>query len=270
MNSHISDLTPGIGERVVTAGGTRAGKSALMEWSMRDVQHSRPTAMQILVDTKPRFRAETERGRFRGIRGSRKSAAYRYESWTAGPVVPNSVVVDIWDENPFKNIWHENRPGEIAIMQGADLEDWKRMLLLLKGYVNAHIKGRERRIVVDESLDFTAGTHSASIPRTTFSTAPPARAANVVLASKWERTVCTDCRLSFFTCAHDSTCFICETIKTCDTSMTAECRTPNLPREITFSVSTEFNPEVLFRNRTPVVWYYLTGISGNYRNREER
>jgi hypothetical protein len=145
----IGAITPGPAERSATIGGTRAGKSALEEWRMRHVQQTRPMCMPIIVDSKPRFRAETERGPFRN---GRKDAKRRYENWTAGPVVPNSVLIDIWDEKPFKDVW--NRPGEIAVMQGGELADWKRMLYLLNGFVGANIKGRERLIYVDEVLDF--------------------------------------------------------------------------------------------------------------------
>lgn len=271
MNSHISDLTPGKGERVITAGGTRAGKSALMEWTMRDVQRTRPEAMQILVDTKPRFRAETERGRFRGLRGNRKPAAYRYESWTSGPVIPNSVVVDIWDENPFKNIWHESRPGEIAIMQGADLEDWKRMLLLLKGYVNAQIKGRERRIIVDECLDFTVATRSASIRKMTFSIALPAPEVSAELVSKWVLIGFMECRRSFSIWPPVSTYSIYGMMETCGTYRLAACVMRKVPRAIMYSDNIAFNPAVPFRNLIPEDCIFRTGISSNYqnRNREE-
>lgn len=148
--AHIAELTPGKGERALTFGGTRSGKSALSDMTLMHVQHVRPHALQVLVDTKPRYRAEMERGPFR--RG-RRSAAYRYESWEAGPTIPNSVAVDIWDEKPFQGLWKDH-PGEVAIMQGAEFEDWRRMLALLRGFVNANIKGVERRIIVDEVLDF--------------------------------------------------------------------------------------------------------------------
>jgi hypothetical protein len=149
LSVHISALTPDESERAVTIGGTRAGKSALTEWQMRHVSQSRPACMQALVDSKPRFRAETERGPFRK---GRRSAAYRYEHWSKGPVVPNSVVVDIWDDHPFRGLW--KRPGEIAILQGETYQEWRRILALLNAFVSAQIKGRERRMIVDEVLDF--------------------------------------------------------------------------------------------------------------------
>lgn len=234
--THISKLIPGKAERVITLGGTRAGKSALQEWTAREIQRERPTAMQIIVDTKPRYRAETERGRFRK---NRKPADYRYESWSAGPTIPNSCVVDIWDEHPFKGMWE--RPGEIAIMQGADFEDWRRMLLLLKGFVNAQIKGRERRIIVDECLDFTKGIHSELIPKTMCSIG-----LRVQEGSEESESILA--RIGLMAYLHssciwlpDSIYFTCVMTKTCVTYRTAELPTPKVRRETIFSANTESN-----------------------------
>jgi hypothetical protein len=146
---HIQELTPDPGERHMIFGGTRSGKSSFQDWSLRTVQATRPDAMQILVDTKPRFRAETERGPFgRG----RRNAAHRYSSWSKGPVVPNSVALDLWDDNPFRGVFQ--RPGEIAVLQSGESQDWKRILALLQAYTKANVSGRERRVIVDECLDF--------------------------------------------------------------------------------------------------------------------
>jgi hypothetical protein len=149
---HISNLIPAPGERVATFGRSRAGKSSLMDWEIREIQRTRPTCMQLLVDTKPRFRAEKTRGPV-GYK-NRRDASKLYEHWAKGPVVPNSVVVPIWDEHPFRGLWNSNNPGEVAIMQSGDAGDWKRMLQLLTAFTNAHIRDRERRIVIDETLDF--------------------------------------------------------------------------------------------------------------------
>lgn len=146
----IADLCPGPGQREIVLGGTRAGKSAYQEWETRCIAKHRPSAMQIIVDTKPRFRAETERMRINPKK--RKSAAWRYKSWAKGPVVPNSVLADIHDPHPFRGMWNE--PGEIVIIQSGEASDWRRMLYLLNGFTKANIQDRERRIVVDEALDF--------------------------------------------------------------------------------------------------------------------
>jgi hypothetical protein len=146
----LADLIPGPGKREIVFGGTRAGKSSYMDWEARLVQKLRPSAMQILVDTKPRFRAEKES--YGPANRYRRNAAYRYKSWAKGPVVPNSVVVDLWDRHPFRGLWRI--PGEIAIMQSGDAADWRRMLQLLRMFAQKNIKDRERRVQVDEVMDF--------------------------------------------------------------------------------------------------------------------
>ncbi len=202
--AHVSEITPAKGERVISIGGTRAGKSSLTDMTMMQVQSERPIAMQVLVDSKPRYRAETERGR---RYTSRKSAAHRYESWQAGPTIPNSCLIDIWDDHPFKGMW--DKPGEIAIMQGGEYDDWRRMLQLLKGFVSAQIKGRERRLIVDECLDFTSETRSALTPEMMSSIVQPARVPKEESALTLERIEFTGYRRSFWLWLPESTSFTC-------------------------------------------------------------
>ena len=138
------------GERHLIYGGTRAGKSSYIDWQMRAIQDKRPTCMQVLIDSKPRFRAETERMPFNPK--GRRSASYRYEHWSKGPTVPGSVLVDLHADRPFRGLW--TKPGEIALMQSGDSAEWQRMLVLLQSFVHAHIGDRERHMTVDEVLDF--------------------------------------------------------------------------------------------------------------------
>lgn len=263
--AYISALTPEKGERVMTFGGTRAGKSALQDMTMRNIQLARPIAMQVLVDSKPRYRAEAERGRFRK---GRRNAAYRYESWEKSPVIPNSVVIDIWDEHPFKDIW--NRPGEIAVMQSGEPEDWRRMLALLKGFVNAQIKGRERRIIVDECLDFTSGTLGVSTPRMTYSCVPLGRVANAELVSILGHTEFMACRPSCFTCFQESICFICVQIRTCGIYGILESKTQNHRKAIISSGNIQFNREAPSRHHSQESFPCLNGILVSYRKPNRR
>lgn len=191
---HISDLTPDPGERYLVFGTSRAGKSALMDWHLRDVQTRRPDCLTVLVDTKPRFRAEQEIGAF----GRRRSAERRYASWAKGPVVPNSVVMDLNRERPFTGMW--KNPGEVVIMQSGETEDWKRMLFLLNHFTQTHIKGRERLMIVDECLDFTGETHSESTRRTTSFTAHAVREVRGQLGPGSAHIACTVFLPSFSTC----------------------------------------------------------------------
>lgn len=137
-------------ERHYLYGDTRTGKSAFDDWEMRTISETRPDCMQVLVDSKPRFRAETERMPFNAK--GRRSAAWRYKGWQKGPTVPNSVVVDLNSPHPFRGMW--TRPGEIAILQSGDESDWRRMLTLLMAFTKAQIGERERHLTVDEILDF--------------------------------------------------------------------------------------------------------------------
>lgn len=206
---HIQELTPDEGERAATIGGTRSGKSSFQDWSLRHVQSARPDAMQILVDSKPRFRAETERG---PLGRGRRNAAHRYTSWTKGPIVPNSVVVDIWDDNPFHGLF--KRPGEIAILQSGETRDWKRMLELLQAFTKANVSGRERRVIVDECLDFTSATLGVSTRRTMFSIGSREPEVNEILGLIWEHIKYQVFRPLCSKCYPESHSFICALTRT--------------------------------------------------------
>lgn len=256
--AHISELTPGKGERVITFGGTRAGKSSLTDMTMMQVQSERPSAMQILVDTKPRYRAAMERGR---RYTSRKPAAYRYESWEAGPTIPNSCLVDIWDDHPFKGMW--DQPGEIAIMQGSEFDDWRRMLQLLKGFVTAQIKGRERRIIVDECLDFTSVTLSGLTPGMTCFIAPRVRVRNVELELIWERIGYTAYPLSFCKWLAESIFFTSAPMQTCATYAKSASKMPQVPKVIGYSGSIKYSRAALCQDLSREDLHYRIGTWRN-------
>jgi hypothetical protein len=110
------------------------------------------------MDSKPRYRAEKIKHPW--FPKQRRDAKKLYQDWAAGPTVPNSVHVDIWDDHPFRGLWTQDREsehhGEIAIMQGETRADHIRMLQLAMAFVKAQWKSRERRIIFDETLDFYA------------------------------------------------------------------------------------------------------------------
>jgi hypothetical protein len=162
---HISELVPKPGERTATFGGSRTGKSAWIEWEMREIQRTRTSAAQLLLDSKPRFRAEKTRHPW--FPKQRRSAGRLYDSWAAGPVVPNSVVVPLWEDHPFRGLWQNDgdHKSEIAILQGETLQDHKRMLALAMAFVKAQWRNRERRLVFDETLDFYARNGYCIDPR---------------------------------------------------------------------------------------------------------
>lgn len=152
MSVHIGNLVPERGERVATLGGSRTGKSSFQDWIMRTIQDERPNAAQLVMDSKPRYRAQTIKHPW--FPKKRRPVKKLYASWAAGPTVPNSVHVNIWEDHPFRGLWDKEHPGEIAIMQGETREDHIRMLALAMAFVRAQWKDRERRLIFDETLDF--------------------------------------------------------------------------------------------------------------------
>jgi hypothetical protein len=151
----LDDIVQGPGERHLIYGGTRTGKSSLMDWSIRHVQRTRRDAMILIADTKPRFRAQylvNPRMSERRWDADEKGV---YDSWTAGPVLPNSVRVELTSPHPFRGLWDmKKHPGEAAIMQSDEPDDWRTMNDLMHEFVHAQTGGRERLIIVDEGLDF--------------------------------------------------------------------------------------------------------------------
>ena len=147
----FTDLVQGPGERHIIYGGTRTGKSSFMDWSIREIQRQRPDAWILIADTKPRFRAEFQA--YGPNNRMRRSAKKLYESWAKGPMLPNSVAVDLESPHPFRGLWSKKRPGEVAIMQSDDPGRWRQMVALMNAFTSKHTPN-ERLIVVDEGLDF--------------------------------------------------------------------------------------------------------------------
>jgi hypothetical protein len=147
----FTDLVQGPGERHIIYGGTRTGKSSYMDWSIRHIQQTRPEAMILIADTKPRFRAEVQtagpNNRFR------RNAEKLYEGWAKGPMLPNSVAIDMDSPHPFRGLWNDKHPGEAAIMQSDDPLRWKQMVSLMQHFT-AKKTSKERLLVVDEGMDF--------------------------------------------------------------------------------------------------------------------
>jgi len=141
--TELSDLVQGPGERHIVYGGTRTGKSSMMDWSIRSIQKWRPEAMILIADTKPRFRAQNiVNPRSYNLR---KDAVKEkiYASWTAGPTLPNSVRVELDSPHPFRGLWNlKDHPGEVAIMQGDDPSDWRTMNELMHAFVARQESGR--------------------------------------------------------------------------------------------------------------------------------
>lgn len=73
--------------RHLLLGTTGSGKSTVMDQLIGDWTETQPNPRTLILDSKPRFRAEWE---LSGL-----SASHRYKRWRRGPVVPNSVALDL-------------------------------------------------------------------------------------------------------------------------------------------------------------------------------
>jgi hypothetical protein len=144
----LADIAPGRAERVVVTGGTRSGKSCLSDFFMRYLVGLMASMEILLLDTKPRFRAEkTVNGR---------DAARFYPSWRKAPIIPQSVRIDLEADRPMQRAF---RNGRIAVLQsarpgGSTHEERLRILDIAHGWWSHRSNGNPRFVIADEGMHF--------------------------------------------------------------------------------------------------------------------
>jgi hypothetical protein len=145
-------------------GGSGSGKSTAIEVIQNKVLEDYPRAPLLLLDTKPRFRAEWE------LNGA--PAAHRYKKWDRGSTIPGSVVLD-FRERDFGMPLAKDLGYRIWILQD-DREAARPLMLhaVERFYEGATGSRNPRLLVVDETLDFfmrngypVKGTNSDSLLR---------------------------------------------------------------------------------------------------------
>ncbi len=158
---HVSQITPVKGTRALVIGGSRTGKSVLIDMLSRRARIDRPGIQQLLLDTKPRFRAEIERfgPRSRLIRNADKY----YEDWEPGPVVPASVRINIYADNPLQRMWTDG--CRIAIVQTGEMHERVKLLEIADGWFRTRLPNADRMLIVDELLDFYHPNGACIAPR---------------------------------------------------------------------------------------------------------
>lgn len=148
----LADIAPEPGQRALIIGGSRSGKSTLLDHIVRHAAQTRPGIEIALADTKPRFRAEVERlGPFGKYQ---RSAEKKYRRWAAGPSVPGSILVDLEKEEPLKHLWRKDDPYRIGILQTDKQTERRRILEILDGWYSTHKGNTDRMLAADEVLDF--------------------------------------------------------------------------------------------------------------------
>jgi hypothetical protein len=136
-------------ERGLLVGGTDTGKSTLAEALLADFFHRYPTARILILDSKPRYRAE------RTARGA--SARRRYRQWSHGPTVPGSVVVD----SPAELDMAYDTDHRVAIAQGQHSRDIPALLSCARRFLETSRANRPQLLVVDETMDYFSSNGAA-------------------------------------------------------------------------------------------------------------
>lgn len=153
MTLNLDAIAPSKAQRGLVIGGSRSGKSTLIDMLIRHAVRTRPSIRALLLDSKPRFRAEIER-KGKIITNADK----HYKDWAAGPVIPGSYRFNI-DNDPidFKPYWKDDDPCRVLIAQTDEEIKRPRLLEVADSWYSAKWKDADRLLVVDELLDFYHG-----------------------------------------------------------------------------------------------------------------
>jgi hypothetical protein len=126
-----------------------------MDMLIRHAVMTRPKVRPLVLDTKPRFRAEIERS---GPGGKIvRDAKRHYEDWEQGPTIPGSYKLDIHAEKPLKGYWKEDDPCRVVIAQTDDETERHKLLEIANTWFMSRNPNADRLFVVDELLDFYHG-----------------------------------------------------------------------------------------------------------------
>ena len=136
-------------ERGMVVGGVESGKSTLGELLGREflVRYQREKARRLLLDTKPRYRAEkTAQG---------LSAKRLYRTWDHGPTVPGSMLVE--QPSDLDLAWKVGVRTAIAQSDGT-YASLPRLLAISDKFLAQSRTGRPQLAQVDETMDFYGPT----------------------------------------------------------------------------------------------------------------
>lgn len=152
---NIDQITPKKGERVIILGSSRSGKSVVADHIHFNIVKMRPAAEILVLDTKPRYRAEIERYG-PGMKLVR-NADHHYTHWEKGPTIPGSYRHDINNPN-MKAYWGPKDPCRTVILQTErDHERGQILELADTHWFEVRKKGADRILRVNEMLDFYYG-----------------------------------------------------------------------------------------------------------------
>lgn len=143
----MDDISLNAGERGIMLGMTRTGKSTLAEQLIEQWRNNYQNSRTIILDSKPRFRAEKE------LDGRSTRISRRYAKWDWGVKVPGSVVIPL--NNPRAEIKHAWSLGtDCIICQIEHRQNINKLDLAIQYAYMDRAKGRPLFFYVDELNNF--------------------------------------------------------------------------------------------------------------------
>lgn len=151
---HIDEITPEKGWRALVLGGSRSGKSVLADHLEENIKKQRPNVEELVLDTKPRFRAEIERygPGYKAVR----SADRHYKDWEKGPTIPGSYRHPL-DSDDFSQYWKPKDRCRTVVLQTDKDEERPRLLDLSNTWFEKRKPNADRLLRCNELLDFYYG-----------------------------------------------------------------------------------------------------------------
>lgn len=153
MGATLSQISIKKGERAVCLGASGTGKSTLEEYLILQFHREFRNSRILIVDTKPRFRAEWLPN---GL-----PAARLYKRWDHGAAIPGSILIQR-GANPRDALNAAWRHGRIAIAQIDSRSDIGWVVDVISAFLKDARASRPQLVCIDEGLDFF---HTNSVAR---------------------------------------------------------------------------------------------------------
>lgn len=143
----MADIALKAGERGTIIGETRTGKSTLAEQLIAQYRLDYPRGRVVILDSKPRFRAERE------LSGIPTRVSQRYRKWDWGETIPSSVVIPLVDwRGEIKHAW--SLKYQCVICQIEQRRDIWKLNECVKAAYEDRTPGRPLLIYADELNNF--------------------------------------------------------------------------------------------------------------------
>lgn len=183
-----SNILPGIDERTLAVGKTRSGKSTLALQGLNELLEIYPTMENLVIDTKPHFRASHT---MNGIR-----ADYLYRNWQKGDYFPSSVVLSPRDTSitldyafDIAHTVSGRKRGATIILQTDKKDDYPLIAKRLEEQYRRSNKKRHVFIYIDEAYSLLKYSRYVAEQVTLCVTAGGERGVGVMAATQRPRWI---------------------------------------------------------------------------------